>query len=57
MIEQTCKDCLYYHYYRKDEYGGNIGWCRYNPPVVGDTYSCFPLVKETSWCGKFTYGD
>lgn len=49
----TCGICIFYSYLKVDEYAGQIGQCRYNPPAAGVAYNMFPLVKSTAWCGKF----
>lgn len=49
-----CMSCTHYIYSGKDEFAGNIGECRFNPPVYQKgSWNSFPLVKETAWCGKF----
>ena len=49
-----CSQCTFYKYVQKDEFAGNIGECRFNPPVYAKTsWDAFPIVKDASWCGKF----
>ena len=31
-------------------FGGPVGTCRYNPPVLDCTW---PIVLETDWCGNY----
>lgn len=50
----NCQYCTHYCFHGKDEYYGNLGTCRFNPPVFGGYKpDNFPIVRERSWCSKF----
>lgn len=52
-MDASCNNCFFYIYSRMDRYAGQLGHCRYNPPVYDElTYNKWPSVTPNSWCGK-----
>lgn len=50
----SCDKCRYYVSQSKDEFAGEIGQCRINPPVyVYKEWNKFPLVKPSAFCGQW----
>lgn len=51
-MSNSCKKCKFF----KSRQGkGKLGECRVNPPTIqlGSTMGGFPIIEETTWCGKF----
>lgn len=48
---RVCERCKYF---KSRQGAGDVGDCRFNPPVLLHRgCSEFPEAEETSWCGKF----
>jgi hypothetical protein len=60
-IKYTCSECKYWFAApggeREAEEGPHFGNCKRNPPLLlnleGNTYTGFPMIVDTEWCGEF----
>jgi hypothetical protein len=58
-IGNICRDCKYWEIINSsgEEGAPTFGKCHRNPPLLlnvqDTTYTGFPVIVETEWCGEF----